>query len=70
MIGLYVSVITGALVSALYEEKQFQEYLKTLPEEEARRIKGERKKKRESEEEHRKKLEIAEAGRPRNFWGK
>ena len=61
--------VASVLGSVLAEAERDREYLKSLPEEEANRIHAERKKKWEAEEEHRKKLEIAEAGRARNFWG-
>ncbi len=58
-----------SLIAAHDAEKKFRELCDSLPKEGADKLRQERRDKREKEIEHNKKLEIAEAGRARNFWG-
>ena len=58
-----------AVFSILEEERQFRELCNSLPEKEAKALKEARKKRREEDIAHRRALEIANAGRARNFWG-
>ena len=47
-----------------------QKYIDSLPDEEKKVYLAKREKERELELAHKRALEVAEAGRPRNFWGK
>ena len=61
--------VISILKAALNEHNAFIAYCATLPKEEADKLKAERQDRREKEDAHRKALEIADAGRTRNFWG-
>lgn len=65
MIGL-AEIVCGAIVEA----KARQEWLDSLPKEEADKIRADDARIARENELHRRALEIAHAGRPRNFWGK
>ncbi len=56
--------------SVIAEIQREQKYIKSLPEKEKAIYLENKKREFEENEKHRKALEIAEAGRPRNFWGK
>lgn len=60
----------NAVMNCLAEYKAREEWLSTMPEEKANKIREELAIKARERELHRRALEIAEAGRPRNFWGK
>ena len=66
MLGL----IAAKICSVVAEAKAREEWLNSLPKEEADKIRAEDAAKAREQELHRRALEIAEAGRPRNFWGK
>jgi len=68
MIGLTV-ISACAVLQEIEEEKAFRAMCGTLPEDEANKLIKRRAEKREKEAEHRRVLEIANAGRARNFWG-
>lgn len=44
-------------------------WLKSLPKDAAEKIRQKDREKHDEEMKHRRALELAEAGRPRNFWG-
>jgi len=67
MLGLIGAVST--MIAIQEDRKAFNAYLKTLSPEEAEKLKAEREDRLSREDEHRKALEIANASRPRNFWG-
>lgn len=57
-------------VGGLYAEaKARKAYIDSLPEDIAKSIRADEAKKASDDKLHRRELEIAEAGRPRNFWG-
>jgi len=59
-----------SLVKQAQEEaKEFEAHCKTLSPEDAEKLKQNRREEWEKEDAHRKKIEIAKAGRSRNFWG-
>ena len=62
MIGIGPFIVQAAIAAAMAE----QEYIKNLPEDEQKKY----WQNREKELEHKRALEIANASRPRNFWGK
>lgn len=62
MIG---SAIAAGIASAIDAQKAFDKYLSTLTEEERKEC----LKKIEEQKQHERALEIANASRPRNFWG-
>lgn len=71
MIGLF-SVPTAAttyFTRVKDERESFKLKCSLLPKKEADKLRAERKQEREERKEHREKLEIANAGRTRNFWG-
>lgn len=53
----------------IQEHNDFVALCNSLPPEQAEKLKAERKEKFRLQEEHRKALELANASRPRNFWG-
>lgn len=60
----------GATINGIIAERvAFNRMCDGLPKEEADKLKAKRRAEREEEEEHKKALEIADAGRARNFWG-
>ncbi len=60
----------GSIVASEVEKaKEFQKLLKSLPKEQADKLREERRIEREEQKIHDRKLEIANASRPRNFWG-
>ncbi len=63
------TMICMQAAQAIEEEKSFRNLLKSMPELEANKMRADRTAKRKEEEAHAKKIEIAEAGRARNFWG-
>lgn len=58
------------LRTILAEAKARQEWINSLPKEEADRVRADDAWIARDKELHRRELEVAEAGRPRNFWGK
>lgn len=62
-------VVLNAFYSVKAEQEEFDLKCSLLPKEEADKLREERKQEIKEKIEHRKKLEIAEAGRARNFWG-
>lgn len=58
-----------AVVSLYEEAKARKAYIDSLPEDLAKKIRADEAKKAIDDKLHRRALEIAEAGRPRNFWG-
>lgn len=66
MLGL----IAAKVCALAAEAKARQEWLDSLPKEEADKIRSEDVRIARENELHRRALEIAEAGRARNFWGK
>jgi hypothetical protein len=70
MYGFLLASVGVSAAAAIAEAKVLQAYLEALPDGERSaalaRISAEAK----EAERHRKALELAEAGRPRNFWGK
>lgn len=65
---IYSSVIV-TMMAVKAEQEAFDLKCSLLPEEEATKLKAERKKELEAKLDHHRKLEIANAGRARNFWG-
>lgn len=51
------------------EERQFNEMCKALPADVANKLKADRSARRKEEIAHNRALEVADAGRARNFWG-
>lgn len=70
MIGLLINTIIGAAASAIAENQAFEDEMALLPKEKSDAIRAKRKEDYESAKAHALALEIAEAGRARNFWGK
>jgi len=66
MFGLIASTLVGLVVEA----KARQEWLDAMPKDEADKIRVNDARIARENELYRRALEIAEAGRPRNFWGK
>ena len=66
MLGLIAAQICGLVAEA----KARQEWLDSLPQEVADKIRADDARIARENELHRREIEIAEAGRPRNFWGK
>ena len=69
MIGFMTSTVVYEVSRIMEEERAFEKLCNSLPKGEADRLKESRRKQREEDEKHRKALEIADAGRTRNFWG-
>lgn len=74
MFGFAENLIAAeSLVSALEyhrkEQKNFEALCNSLPNEEAEKLRAERKKTREENLKHQRALEIAREGRSLNFWG-
>ena len=67
MFGLIETALT--VRNIVDEEERFIKMCKLLPADVAEKLKRERREQRKADEEHRKALEIANAGRARNFWG-
>ncbi len=63
------TMICMQAVQAIEDENSFIKLCKSMPKREADKMRADRRDKRKEEEAHSKKLEIAEAGRARNFWG-
>ncbi len=62
--------ILDAAVHHIEAIRKRNEWIDTLPKDEQDAIRKKDLQESKEREEHRKKLEIAEAGRPRNFFGK
>ncbi len=60
-----IQTVVRAAETAIARNK----FIATLPKDQQDKIRAEDKLKAEQELDHRKKLEIANAGRARNFWG-
>jgi hypothetical protein len=65
-----IELITSKICSIVAASKARNEWLDSLPKEEANKIREEDARIALENERHRRALEIADAGRPRNFWGK
>ena len=63
-------LIAAKVCSSIAEAKARQEWLDSLPKEKADKIRADDARTARENELHRRAIEIAEAGRPRNFWGK
>jgi hypothetical protein len=59
----------SVLVGMIAENKRREAWIDSMPEEEQEKIRAEDAKKARDELAHRRALEVAEAGRARNFWG-
>ena len=58
-------------ISGIYEDAKAREkWLDSMPKENSDTIRAADRRKSREDLKHRRALEIAEAGRPRNFWGK
>lgn len=66
---IFGSFAIVAAMNAIQEHNDFIALCDSLPKEEADFLREERRKRIEKEDAHRKALEIANASRPRNFWG-
>jgi hypothetical protein len=62
--------ICGTVATMIKAAKARQEWLGSLPPEEAAKIRAQDELEYQENLKHRRALEIAEASRPRNFWGK
>lgn len=60
----------SVMFDVIEAEKRFNEMLSKMPPDEANQIRADRLKRWQEDRDHKKALEIAEAGRARNFWGK
>lgn len=67
MFGMVEAALT--LRNLVDEEERFIKMCKSLPDDVAEKLKQERRDRLAEDEKHRKALEIADAGRARNFWG-
>jgi len=68
MLNITAGLITG-MASILYEEESFKLSIANLPEDIRKELKAKRRTERKEWLEHQRKIEIAKAGRARNFWG-
>jgi len=66
---LYATDIAGFLAEMAKREQEFNKRCELAGPEMAAIMREERRKEYEDEKAHRRALEIAEAGRARNFWG-
>ena len=66
---LGVAIAINAIQAVQAEKEAFEEHCKNLPEEEANKLKIARGLRIKSNREHQRALELANASRPRNFWG-
>ena len=62
--------LASEVVLAFHKNKEREAWIDTLPEDEQQKIRAKDKQDVLDYMQHRRALEIAEAGRPRNFWGK
>ncbi len=62
--------IAAKICSLVAAAKARNEWLDSLPKDEADKIRADDARIAREEELHRREIEIAAAGRPRNFWGK
>lgn len=68
---MFRTALIAAMVSTIVAEvKARQAWLNSLPVDVADNIRAEDARIAREDEQHRRALEIAEAGRPRNFWGR
>jgi hypothetical protein len=66
---MFVPSVVGNIVAAMESLKAREEWINSLPVEEAEKIREQDRLRFEENEKHRKALEIANASRARNFWG-
>lgn len=64
-----LAIISAQLTATFVANEAREKWIATLPKKEQKRIRREDAKKRQEYIEHQRKLEIANARRPRNFWG-
>ena len=71
MFGMEFCIVNAVAALKAYQEeaKRFDELCKSLPQEQADKLKMERKKQREENLQHLRNLEVAREGRSLNFWG-
>ena len=69
MVGLVYGSVVTVLAQIKAEQEAFVLKCSLLPQDEADKLIAERKQEMKERKEHREKLEIANAGRARNFWG-
>ncbi len=67
---MYIGLVLVQAAAMVEEAKAREEWLNSLPKDEADRIRAEDVERRREKLLHRRAIEVAEAGRPRNFWGK
>lgn len=63
-----IAMVALAVISAFEDERQLQEYLKTLPEEERQKVIDARTKRAQAAKEERERQEYLEAIKPHNLW--
>ena len=66
MLGMMISAIRAAQ----QEYRAFEELCDSVSPDEAQKLRDKREARRQRENQHRMAIEIAKAGRSRNFWGK
>ena len=71
MFGIAQAVVQSVSYLKAYQEEanRFDDYCKTLPIEEANKLRAERNRQREETLKHQRALEVAREGRSLNFWG-
>ena len=69
MLGTVCIAFATSLAGIKAEQEAFDLKCSLLPKDETDKLRAERKQEMKEKMEHRRKLEIAEAGRGRNFWG-
>ena len=65
-----LSGVIGALMAGRTTHEEIDKYLSSLPKAERHQAIKAIAEKAVEDDKHRKAVELAEAGRPRNFWGK
>lgn len=71
MFGVDFFIINAVVTLKAYKEeaKRFEELCKSLPQEQADKLRLDRKKRQEENLQHQRNLEVAREGRSLNFWG-
>ena len=69
MYGFLISAIGIAAGAAIAKRRAIDDYLESLPEEERLSVLAQMAEDAKEYRRHKEAIEIAEAGRPRNFWG-
>ena len=62
-------MIVSCAMAEIENQRARAEFIKTLPQEKQDEIRKEDREIREKDDAHRRAIEIAKAGRARNFWG-